>query len=902
METKVLSIDAQKAISELAKLTQEIERLTAANALLKKEIKEKSSNGEIESAQALANVFEEQHKVISVLTEQRRILRREIENSVKQDKYEAGSLRSLRAELSRLTSAYDSMSRARREGAEGTALLESIQKVSKEISVAEQASLRFQRNVGNYQSAFGNLSFQVQQLARELPSLSYGFNVFIGAISNNLPMLVDEIVRARREYQELLKVDPSKAVPVWKQLFSSVISWQTALVAGITVLTLYGREIGNWIESLFKGKKAVSDIYETMEEFHEAVGGGSGSMLADLEKLSVEWRKLGNNMKDKQKFIEDNADAFDELGVSITTVEEAENALIKNKTAFENSIIARAKAAATMDLAAEEYKKAVQKMMEADKMPDTVKEFKQTGTDTHGAMQGEWVNVENKDKKAATDEATAIFASGDDLVREASEYSAKAQAELDKAGIKAKAVNADKVKDAADTVDKIRDMKAIELEEIRKAEDLIYKNIKDSRAKQEELIYQSYERQRQDLEARLEKETDLSETARLAINQQIIELEKQCKDELFALSEEELQKEIEIRQKTIELKLAAVKEGTAEEFALRLEALAAEMEIELTNAELTEEQKLLVRKKYAKLEQDLVDKQNAETSRRQAEALKMRFEVEMSAMESAQSKKLDAITKIGASEDLVKQAQYSAELEMLKLQKEQQLSVLRDMHREKGETEDEYNARRTEAQRAVDETQLQITETKVAAQKDAYGQLSDAIEALGENSEAFTKLSKVLALAEIGLNTAKAIAAMTAAEAPKGILGLLTMASGIATILANMAQATKIVNSLKFAGGGLVTGEGTATSDSIPAMLSNGESVLTAKATSMFAPVLSTFNQIGGGVPIQTTETANSVAGEEMLARAFMKGAASLPNPVVSVVDINAGQTRVAQVESLSNL
>ena len=271
-------------------------------------------------------------------------------------------------------------------------------------------------------------------------------------------------------------------------------------------------------------------------------------------------------------------------------------------------------------------------------------------------------------------------------------------------------------------------------------------------------------------------------------------------------------------------------------------------------------------------------------------------------MESAQSKKLDAITKIGASEDLVKQAQYSAELEMLKLQKEQQLSVLRDMHREKGETEDEYNARRTEAQRAVDETQLQITETKVAAQKDAYGQLSDAIEALGENSEAFTKLSKVLALAEIGLNTAKAIAAMTAAEAPKGILGLLTMASGIATILANMAQATKIVNSLKFAEGGLVTGPGTATSDSIPAMLSNGESVLTAKATSMFAPVLSTFNQIGGGVPIQTTETANSVAGEEMLARAFMKGAASLPNPVVSVVDINAGQNRVAQVESLANL
>lgn len=463
METKVLSIDVKETIDRLAKLTRQIELLTAQNAELKKEIKELNAAGqaEIMSARAKSAEFEKNHKAISILTAERRVLRREMENAIRQNTEEEGSLRALRAEVSRLTSQYDSMSRVRREGAEGTALLENIQKTTKELNMAEQASLRFQRNVGNYQSAFGNLNFQVQQLARELPSLSYGFNVFIGAISNNLPMLVDEVVRARREYDLLMKTDPSKAVPVWKQLFSSVFSWQTALVAGITVLTLYSREIGNWISSLFNGKKALSDIYETTEEFHKAVGGGSGSTLADLEKLSVEWEKLGDNLEDKQKFIKDNADAFDDLGVSIASVEEAENAFIKNKTAFENSLIARAKAAAAMKLAAEEYEKAVQKMVEAEAMPDTKTVWQATTQSVAGGAQGQFVTMENAEKKELITESNALFASGDNLIRKGAGYSAEEAKILEDANINAKKVNADKVKDAAETATKLRDMKAI---------------------------------------------------------------------------------------------------------------------------------------------------------------------------------------------------------------------------------------------------------------------------------------------------------------------------------------------------------------------------------------------------------------------------------------------------------
>lgn len=900
-----LSYAADDDTKSLANLTQRIEVLTSQNKVLMQSIRE-LNHDEVANAAAIelvSQAYEENRREITVLTAERRVLRREMENEMKLHKEEEGSLRALRAEVSRLTSQYDSMSKVRREGAEGTALLEKIQKTTKELNMAEQASLRFQRNVGNYQSAFGNLNFQVQQLARELPSLSYGFNVFVGAISNNLPMLVDEVVRARREYAELMKTDPSKAVPVWKQLFSSVFSWQTALVAGITILTMYGREIGEWIESLFKGKKALSDIYETTEEFHKAVGGGSGSMLADLEKLSVEWEKLGDNLESKQKFIKDNAKEFEKLGVSITSVKEAENAFIKNQTAFENSLIARAKAAAAMKLAAEEYEKAVQKMVEAEAMPDTKTVWQATTQSLAGGAQGQFVTMENVEKKETIAESNAHFASGDSLIKKAAGYSTEEANILEEAGIKAKKANADKVKDVADTATKVRDMKAIELEEYRKAEDELLKTVKDARAREYKEMELSYGRQIEDLKARLENEKDLSVEARQSINDQIAALEMQRADKRRELSDEALKAEIEAKQAEIEMQLEAVKEGTEAEYLLKLEALEKEKELELSNRELTEQQKLWITQEYANKREALEEEREKTIAERETAAMQARFDTAMAALESQKSKELESVMQFAANEDQVKQAQAAAEIELLKLKHDQLIKEKKSLNRSLFDSDEEFYARQAEIQSEADETQTQMTETKVNMQKSSYDQLSGAIEAMGEVNSGFAKASKILALGEILVNTGKALAAGIASASSQPFpANLAAIATTVATVLANIATATKTVKSAKFATGGTVTGPGTGTSDSIPAMLSNGESVLTAAATSMFAPVLSTFNQIGGGVPIQATETANSVAGEEMLARAFMQGAAALPNPVVSVVDINAGQKRVAQVESLASL
>ena len=163
--------------------------------------------------------------------------------------------------------------------------------------------------------------------------------------------------------------------------------------------------------------------------------------------------------------------------------------------------------------------------------------------------------------------------------------------------------------------------------------------------------------------------------------------------------------------------------------------------------------------------------------------------------------------------------------------------------------------------------------------------------------------SKILALAEIAINTGKAIAAGVAQAQSVPFPGnIAAIATTIATVIANITTAIKTVKSAKFASGGQVVGPGTGTSDSIPASLSNGESVITARATSMFAPILSSFNMMGGGVPINLAASNNQTMGEDMLARAVAKGVQMMPRPVVSVEEISSVSNRVEILENLGNL
>lgn len=230
-----------------------------------------------------------------------------------QSESEEGSITNLRKQLTQLIITYDNMGRVRREGGAGKALLAQIKVIQNELSAAEQASGRFQRNVGNYSSAFNGLGMSIQQIARELPSLTIGINMFFLAISNNLPIFVDEIQKARKEYsaylEELRKgnTEAKKIAPVWKQVASSLFSWQTALVVGITLLTAYGKEIFNWVGNLVSGKKAVLDLLSAEQEMALARNRAIENIKKEQIQLDLLYNKLKNTtISDRERLAVSN--------------------------------------------------------------------------------------------------------------------------------------------------------------------------------------------------------------------------------------------------------------------------------------------------------------------------------------------------------------------------------------------------------------------------------------------------------------------------------------------------------------------------------------------------------------------------------------------------------------------
>ncbi|MDR0937992.1 MAG: hypothetical protein LBN29_01365 [Mediterranea sp.] len=257
------------------------------------------------------------------------------------------------------------------------------------------------------------LQMEVSQLSRELPALATGPQMFILAISNNLPMLADRIKQVRLQ-NELLAKSGQKGTPVWRQLLSAAGSWQTLLMVGITLLVMYGKEIGEWVSGLFGAKKALDENIESLEEFQEKAGEGVSKLLATYNRLRAGWNDLTTSLKEREKYILDNKKAFDELGVSISTINEAENVFNNHKDEFIDALITRAKAAAAFELASEQYKKGVEKMIAAEAMPEKGKWS--IGKAFKGYTQWDYVTSSNPERADAIKKANEFFDKGDTML------------------------------------------------------------------------------------------------------------------------------------------------------------------------------------------------------------------------------------------------------------------------------------------------------------------------------------------------------------------------------------------------------------------------------------------------------------------------------------------------------
>lgn len=852
-----IKVNYNEAVKAIAEYQTKIDAARDAEKNLKKQLKD----GEI-SRQQYNEEIAASKIAIADYNDAIRIINKTVQNQIKQEKEQEGSLKALRAELSNLTAEYDALSEAERKGASGEELKNKINEVTDALKGGEEETQRYYRNVGNYEEAIksavsSNIPFigTLMQTQDEMGSVKAGAVAAGAAVKNFSKTLLTLLANPIVAILTAISVVIMAVAKGIKSSEENTSRWNVVLAPLKMALDAVGKVL----------QIVASGILSVVE----AGGRMMGWITKQLEKLPVLGKYVAEVNKENERYI---AMAKEQAAIDRDTrnlqVQNAKNALqiatLKAKADDELNVSAKERMEAireanrleeeaskkNYELAKRRYELMVQQNAMAENTKETNDAIAQAEVEMYNAL------TEYQDKR------------GELLGREVSLANEIKSAEKEKS-------------DAAIAA------KQKELEAVRAAEDAMLALVKDGRDKQSKEITLQYNRQIEDLRTRLKTETDLTVKARQAINDQIKALEQQKAAELQKLSEEELQKEIDNRTKLISLQLEAVKEGSEQEYQLRMQQLLAQRDAELADKELTEQMKLAIVDKYDKQIDDLILQREQEISDKQQEAVRLRMENEI--MQLQQS---------GASE-----------LEILQEQASQKLELLNSIQQQEGESEQEFlnrklqaNQEYIDAKKAIADKEVEIEQVKFQAIETITSGLSSAFETLGENNKTFAILSKTLALAEIAINTGKALAAGIAqAQSVPFPANLAAIATTVATILSNIAVATKTVKSAKFATGGLVTGPGTGTSDSIPAQLSNGESVMTARATSMFAPLLSSFNQMGGGVPINVTQTSSQALGEDMLARAVAKGVQSM-RPVVSVEEITSVSNRVKVLENLGNV
>lgn len=860
-QQKIIEIKVRydQAVQGIAKYTQAINQLKTEQQQLKTELKQ----GTI-TEQQYNTAMAQNREQVKTYQADIRALSREFQNNVKEQRENEGSLVSLRAQLSRLTATYDQLSREMRQGDFGESMRKQIMEVSQELKEAEAETNRFYRNVGNYASGFNGLNVSVQQILREMPNAAMSMNTFFLAISNNIPMLVDEINRLR-EANKAAAAEGQATTSIWKALSGAFFSWNTVISVGVTLLTVYGGEIVKWIGNLFKAKEQNDYLKEAMEGVNEAMREGEKNAQQELvnlrllysatqdttrgyderrtavQKLQEQYPAYFANMSEEQIMAGKAAAAYNKLTDAILAsarARAAEDKMVENATKILDLEEQRTEAIRKQRSAQEEMNKLEKQYYDMLADPSLAKsaegvafmirgmqsQVSEYGNDAAEARKQ--IDALNKANKRLAgniniNDLTTDFGTGD--YNEQLKAAEKAAKEAEKARKRQATQDA---RDAKQEQKDKEEQQQRELEEWRKYQDELYKLTQDTWAQRRQQVNAQYDREIEDIRRSLATETNLTAAAKESMNGRIAALEQEKQNELKKLSDEQLQQDIANEQKRIEYLLTAAGDDLEKQRSLKQQQLNAQQ----TEAEL-------------QLQSEITD------------------ENERNAM----------LLELRAAFD------------------QQRLEI-----------DKEYNKLEEEERKKAAAKALQIEQAKWTGAAKLTGAASQLLKQFGQDNKAMTTLAKTLALATVAINTGKAISEAIAANAGKP-WGFAAIAGVVAQILSAMATATSIINSAKFATGGLVTGPGTGTSDSIPARLSNGESVMTARTTSMFAPLLSSLNQLGGGVPI-TTAAPTQELGIDYLAAAVAKGMESMPRPVVSVEEINRVGKRVEVIERMGRV
>lgn len=529
------------------------------------------------------------------------------------DSYQEQSL-----QLERLRKAYRMLSTEAANSKLGVELQKNIAALDTQVKSVDKSLGQHQRNVGNYVSTWDGMGNAINQLTREFPAFSVSLQTGFLAISNNIPILVDQISRIRKE-NAALREEGLKGVPVWKQIAKSALSWNTLLSVGITLLTVYGKDIFEWGKNLLSSSSSAKAASEAQRDLNSSTGdyakalknstSSYGENLVTLRNLQTEWNNLGDNLNKQKQFIIDNASEFKKLDVSVTDVNDAENLLVDNTEAFINAMSLRAQAAAAQKLAQEKYTEALQKEIEAEnrrKNPTFWDRFDLTKVLDPTAQSLLFLTDRFEVFYNTSDEALAKAGKAADSIEKEGKEAEKAGNIYLNAMLKLREEE-NKILGNSDiqlysNEEKLkRQQEQIEREAKRreKLEMEAERNIQEARLN---VMDEGYKKDRLLLEQSFQKRIDDVKTKGVRVNEQIeaIEAERSKKLAEFdrKISEQRANEEAQNR-------LAIAEKGSMDELNARLVILQLQRDKELKEADKTEQDKSLIVDKYNKQRQDL---------------------------------------------------------------------------------------------------------------------------------------------------------------------------------------------------------------------------------------------------------------------------------------------------------
>lgn len=565
------------------------------------------------------------------------------------DSYQEQSL-----QLERLRKAYRMLSTEAANSKLGVELQKNIAALDTQVKSVDKSLGQHQRNVGNYVSTWDGMGNAINQLTREFPAFSVSLQTGFLAISNNIPILVDQISRIRKE-NAALREEGLKGVPVWKQIAKSALSWNTLLSVGITLLTVYGKDIFEWGKNLLSSSSSAKAASEAQRDLNSSTGdyakalknstSSYGENLVTLRNLQAEWNNLGDNLNKQKQFIIDNASEFKKLDVSVTDVNDAENLLVDNTEAFINAMSLRAQAAAAQKLAQEKYTEALQKEIEAEnrrKNPTFWDRFDLTKVLDPTAQSLLFLTDRFEVFYNTSDEALAKAGKAADSIEKEGKEAEKAGNIYLNAMLKLREEE-NKILGNSDiqlysNEEKLkRQQEQIEREAKRreKLEMEAERNIQEARLN---VMDEGYKKDRLLLEQSFQKRIDDVKTKGVRVNEQIeaIEAERSKKLAEFdrKISEQRANEEAQNR-------LAIAEKGSLQELDARLDILQLQKDKELREADKTGQDRALIEEKYLKQIETLYNdygKRLMSTEQSQNEILLSQRQIEI-------NEELNALTK-----------------------------------------------------------------------------------------------------------------------------------------------------------------------------------------------------------------------------------------------------------------